>query len=399
VADDPQTTDQKERVIVYSVAALISCVIILTKLLLTEWKTLPDGVPFGADFVSFWSAGKLAAIDVTRVYDITTQATIFPGYFAPFFYPPTFLLICAPLGLFSYYGALGIFMGVTCGLYVLAASRVAPWACIAALGFPVVATNLIVGQNAMLTAAIIGAGLTLMDRKPRAAGMILGAMVIKPHLAILIPVFLLLSGRWVVLGYAAGSGLALIGTSGLIFGWDVWVSFFVTGSNTAFYVLQSASTSADMKFQSVFGVARLLGAGSGLAYAAQAIVAASAIAVALRFRRSVSSLAIERSLVVVIGLLTTPYLMHYDVLILVFPCLWIASEWIESGRIPIPDGITVFFIFISPIAFVFLGSPPGFYLLVLVGLLGFLIFRLDPARTGVEAKKKASPRRMTPLST
>ena len=91
-----------------------------------------------------------------------------PAHYEAFFYPPPYLLLCAPLAALPFFWSMGAFMGVTGIAFGAAVSRaaVSPWVVVAALVSPAVLTNLVVGQNAMLTAAMLGAGLTLMDRRP-----------------------------------------------------------------------------------------------------------------------------------------------------------------------------------------------------------------------------------------
>jgi hypothetical protein len=50
------------------------------------------------------------------------------------------------------------------------------------LAFPAVFINAAHGQNGFLSAALIGVGLLVMDRRLLLAGLLLGAMTYKPHL-------------------------------------------------------------------------------------------------------------------------------------------------------------------------------------------------------------------------
>jgi alpha-1,2-mannosyltransferase len=65
--------------------------------------------PSSSDFVSFYAAGKLAL-----------AGTLAAGaVYQHFFYPPVYLLLCAPLALLPYYVAYAVFEGLTLALFVL----------------------------------------------------------------------------------------------------------------------------------------------------------------------------------------------------------------------------------------------------------------------------------------
>jgi hypothetical protein len=59
----------------------------------------------------------------------------------------------------------------------------------------------------------------------RGAGFALGAMVMKPHLALGLGVAALMQGRWALVAWAAALALALAGLATLVFGVGVWAAF------------------------------------------------------------------------------------------------------------------------------------------------------------------------------
>ena len=83
--------------------------------------------PTSSDFVSFYAAGKLAlagtpalAYDHAAHLAAEQQATgIVGAVYQYFFYPPVYLLLCAPLALLPYYVAYAVFEGPTLALFVL----------------------------------------------------------------------------------------------------------------------------------------------------------------------------------------------------------------------------------------------------------------------------------------
>ena len=149
--------------------------------------------------------------------------------------------------------------------------------------------NIVAGQNAFLTAAILGSGLTLLDRRPRLAGAILGLIVVKPHLALVVPIALVITERWIVLFCAGASALGLLAFSYGIFGWDVWAAFLANAHDARDSLEQGVF--GFNKMQSAFSLARSLGADVAAAYAVQAVAAATAVYALIwaRQRRACSS--------------------------------------------------------------------------------------------------------------
>jgi len=62
----------------------------------------------------------------------------------------------------------------------------------------------------LLTAALAGAALLSLERRPILAGVFIGLLAIKPHLALLFPVALIAIGAWRTLLAAAVTGTTFI---------------------------------------------------------------------------------------------------------------------------------------------------------------------------------------------
>ena len=245
------------------------------------------GRPLGTDFVSFWTASKLALGGrAAEVYDISAhwaaQKALFGDgvAFTAFFYPPPFLLICLPLATAPYFVALSLWLIAT-GLAffkVVRAHGGAQLGWLTILAFPAVLLNAGHGQNGFLSAALIGAGALWLERRPRLAGLCFGAMVFKPQLALMIPVALIAARRWTTLATAAIGAALLCLASLALFGLEAWRGFFAV-SPLARTALERNFV-GDEKMQSVFAAVRLWHGGLGLAYALQ-IAISLAVAVAL----------------------------------------------------------------------------------------------------------------------
>ncbi len=296
-----------------------------------------EGVPFGVDYSSYWAASRLilagqpADVYIPAMHSLA-ELPVYTGGEYPFLYPPTYLALCIPLALLPFIPSLAVFLCVTGAALsdIIRQILRTPWSVVATVAFPPVAMNIMAGQNAFLTAAILGAGLAMLDRRPRLAGAVLGLMVIKPQLALAVPIALIISRRWAALLFAGITALCLLALSCLVFGWDTWVAFLANAHNQR-YVLEHGLPGSG-KFQSAFALARSLDI--GVAYIVQASVAAACIYTLIWARRRQISVPMERSLIVLACLLMAPYLLFYDMVILVLPLAWMLREWMDRGFPP-----------------------------------------------------------------
>lgn len=299
------------------------------------------GKPLGTDFVSFWTASQLAlegraaqAWDVAAHWD--AQKALFGagvGYSA-FFYPPPFLLICLPLAALPYFGSLVVWLAATGYAYwrvvrALAGPRIDA---LALLAFPAVLVNAGHGQNGFLSAALIGAGALLLDRRPLVAGLCFGALVYKPHLALMIPIGLIAARRWTTLAAAAAAAAGLAAASWLAWGEAAWRAFFAAAPLAR--ATLERNLVGDEKMQSVFAAVRLLHGGLTLAYGLQALAAlAAALALARLALRGARGEALGVAMVAAC-LLASPFLLDYDLTLLAIPIAWLAREGLRAGFAP-----------------------------------------------------------------
>lgn len=307
------------------------------------------GEPIGTDFSNFWSASKLALMgepaavyDMARQYDVQKQEFGPQTGFYPFFYPPIYLLICWPLAAVPYLTALGIWVAVTGYAYQAVIRRIGQGVIglVPVLAFPAVFVSVGHGQNALLTTAILGAAALYLDKRPVVAGMLLGLLAFKPHLAVVAPLALMAAGRWRAFVAAGVTAVALAVLSLGLFGLDSWKAF-IASAPAAKAVLDDKMMSVE-KLQSVFGAVRLLGGGADLAYVAQLAVALPVIGVLLFLaRKSLSGEAIG-ALVATAAALTSPYFLDYDLALLAIPLAWATAQGVKTGFLPWEKSILMF---------------------------------------------------------
>ena len=178
-----------------------------------------QGRPLGTDFSNIYAGGTYVldgqpgtAFDPPSQH--ARQQMIF-GKDTPFYgwcYPPFLLFVAAALALLPYAGALFVWQASTLLLYLsmlwgifrFSPSRVSDgqtlsrdrmWLLLA-VAFPAVFVNLGHGHNGFLTAALIGSALLVLDRRPIVAGILFGLMSYKPQFGVMIPLVLVVTGRW-----------------------------------------------------------------------------------------------------------------------------------------------------------------------------------------------------------
>lgn len=332
----------EERVRVYSwmaVAIFGSILVVWIALALPDLVD-PRGKPLGYDFMAYWSAAKLAlagraalAFDEGVISAVQHQAVpSLPGIIFPWHYPPTFLLPVAPLGLLPYAAALVAFTVGTAALWAALVRRVMPdpRAWIVAAAAPAGLINLLDGQNAFLTAALAGFALIWLDRRPIAAGVLIGLLAIKPHLAVLFPLALLAEGRWRTIAAAAATVVALGAASLAAFGWDSWAAFLRHLPMTQAMAEHGAVPWGTMPSGYVFALS--LGAPVAAAWVLQGAAALFAAGCVWRTWRSRAAGFEAKAATLVAGsLLVSPYLFYYDLVWAVLAIGWLALLGLRAG--------------------------------------------------------------------
>lgn len=304
------------------------------------------------DFVSFWAAGRLAlGGHAAAAYDIQAHRAIEQTVshidaLMPFPYPPPFLFFVSAVAWLPYCLAYLLWILATSGLFFIATSRLMPSRF--AFAHPAGIVNAMIGQNGFLTCGIFVLGTSAIAARPFVAGLILGLLVIKPQLAILIPVALLAGREWRAIGGAALSALVLLAIAALVFSLHSYDAFLAIGQHYAGFMANDRWNWAQQA--SVFGFFRFLHASQPIAFAAQAI-AASAAAV-LTSRAWAKHDENKAAILAAAALLVPPYVFTYDSLLLVLPL----SVLLRDSDRPWPPAI-VWLCLAAPLAGYFGGYP------------------------------------------
>lgn len=308
----------------------------------------------GIDFHTYLAAASVGLQQGwSHVYDqalvAAEQKHLVPGEWSqPFLSPPTVAWLAAPLTVFPYWIAFGIWAvfsflalaaaliwsGVSTGIgrWIAVVGALSPW-------WVLHAVNL--GQVVPLVAAgVVVAWRLLRDDKEVGAGFLLSVVFLKPNTAILVPVALVAAGRYRAFAawLAAGGVLAVIGF--LVLGPD-GVSAYVSQLRAP---LPSGADALTLKGAT--------GATGVVAAVLRLLLVGMVVATAFRLRAS-------RGVVVPIGivgsLIVSPYL-HASDLCLLSAAAWMV--WEERTAVAWRIALAVGWVVASPFLFL-AGIGPG----------------------------------------
>jgi hypothetical protein len=318
------------RVIVYSIVMLV-----FSALFVTIWAwvahAFPERVPprVGADFSVFWTASYLMLHgSPAQAYDFSAFSrlsaarfdTLRHGAFAPWLYPPTYLLLVTPLALLPFALAYPLFVALGVGVLGCAAWRVAGLGAVAGaaragalalLAAPCVFVTATLGQNAFLTASCAALAVYWAERRPLWAGLCIGLLSVKPQMALLFPFVLIAARAWRTLAWAALASAAFVALSVLVCGAES-LRLFVASAGLARSIVLEHGVVFWLVSPTPFAALRLAGVPLNAAYAAHAGVAAIAIGAACVAWAGTHDVRVRAAVLTVATLIANPYVWHYE---------------------------------------------------------------------------------------
>lgn len=309
----------------------------------------PLGKPLSYDFLAFYAASDLIlGGDIQGLYDARAfqarQREIIPqqNSILVWSYPPTYALIIAPLALLPYFSAFLVWTLATFAAFLVVIHRILPSkaALLVAAAYPATFWNMTHGQNGFLIAALMGAGLLALERRPKLAGLFIGLLTFKPQFGVLIPVAFVCARRWVTIAAAGVAAIALVGAATLVTGIDGWRLTHAAMSRIMTAV--ELGLLAPERIISVFAAVRTLGIGIEAAYAIQI---ASGLVAALVIAKSWLGRAphAAKAAVLIAGApLATPYGFDYDLQIVAVAMAFLVKDALERGWLAYERGVLVF---------------------------------------------------------
>jgi hypothetical protein len=332
---------------VLRVAILVQCLLSAFFIAGSYEVFTPLKQPTTTDFASFYAAGVLA--DQGRAalaYDLPTHRAVeehvtSPGIDYKFFLnPPPFLLICAPLARLPYLVAFVLFELLSGLLWLAVTSRIAGGGrlvVLALLAMPAVYWAAGWGQNAFLTAGLMGLGTLFLHRRPGLAGMAFGALCIKPHFGLMLPIALLCGRHWRAFTSAAVTVCCLAALVTLLFGAGSWAAFLDMAVHA-----RSTIESGRIKFAGhidLGGAARLLGTGASAGWAIQGLESAAAAALVgwmwwPRPRGASVSREARMAALVAGTMAAMPFLLFYDLVMGSVAAAWLVAAARRNAWLP-----------------------------------------------------------------
>jgi hypothetical protein len=189
----------------------------------------------GRDFANVFTAGRLVLEgQLASAYDLRSyqgyQNVLFAGTVSGhnYSYTPISFLYVWMFGLVPYAWSYLLWTGLTGAAFVWAARpylRDAGLPAWLALLLPASLMNIWAGHYGFLIGALWLGSWHLLESRPRVAGVLIGLMVVKPHLAILMPLLLIRRGAWQAFAAAAATVVGAVLLSLLLFGTQPWIDY------------------------------------------------------------------------------------------------------------------------------------------------------------------------------
>lgn len=289
--------------------------------------------PTGRDFISFWGAARFTlegtpalAYDSAALHALQIKAAAFePNTGMPFPYAPALLLLVLPFGALPFPVAMALWSLGTLSVFALVVRRFAPQSQWLAVAFPPVFAIAAIGQNGFVTAALFLGGLFQLSRdKKFAAGLVLGCLIIKPQLALMLPVAMLAGREWRVIWGAVVSTTAVLLIGIVVFGPSVSMAWL---HQMPLYVeIAQDGLVGWHKLVSVYAAGRQAGLSESVAFALHCATAGVAAFYMARVWRSEAQPAAKAAVLGAATMLASPYLYIYDALVLIPTFLWLVQR-------------------------------------------------------------------------
>lgn len=354
----------KDRVLVYPLVMLAITMASVIYVLIANGGTLPNGSPFGSDFVSFWVAAREALSghpDIpwrAEAFAAAQDAIFGDGNFYAFYYPPHYLAYVLPFGALPYYAALAAWSVLTFGAAYWAIRKIAGRRIeilLLLIAFPATFLTVSHGQNAFLSAALFGGGLVVLRTNPVLAGVFFGLLTFKPQLGLLIPIALIAGGYWRTILFAGVTTVVVAVVSASLFGSGSW-ALFLLQSGDAMETLREGFVGWN-KMISTYAMLRLTGIDHGAAMAIQAALSIGVAGAVVWAWHNRTGIAFEtKSALLLTGaLLATPFGLNYDMFLLAPAIAFVVARGMALGFAPYEKSLLAV-AYVSPFAMLWLMS-------------------------------------------
>lgn len=294
-------------------------------------SSISDFEAFHLAGTMIWQEGSSSPYDVNQFVEKQRYIPGFDGSSLLWSYPPTFSVIAAVLALLPVWLSYGLFMAVTLTAYLWIVKRLSGphYHLMVILLLPLLALEIRSGQNGLLTGFLVGLTCLLCLRSTLYAGVPLGLMVIKPHLALGLGFSLLLKKAWGTAGLSIGVAILACAISWLLLGSEAWAAFLVA-IKTAGDALVSGGLPL-YRLASVFASGLSFGLPSNLAMALHMGVLVLFIAGLIFLAWRKAPLRYVLAFGVMTSAMMSPYAFDYDLAMLAVSAALLIDPIIKHG--------------------------------------------------------------------
>ena len=232
--------------------------------------------------------------------------------------------------------------------------------------------NMWAGHYGFLIGGLWLAAFHYLPRRPMLAGILIGCMIVKPHLAILAPLVLLHRREWRAIAAAAATATGLVLLSLLIFGPELWEIYLTRTAMLQAAMVDDLGTFFIMMMPTLMPSLAILGLPTFASSIVQLVVALAAIGLLLwKMPRDSEAAGLAAATAT---FLVLPYAFTYDMTVAGLAALLVFQRDRGQGSFPYRVGMGL--AFLLPMIALFLNmvhapiAPPvlAFQLLVLLGL-------------------------------
>jgi arabinofuranan 3-O-arabinosyltransferase len=365
------------------------------------WLLDSTCVPVFHDFTYHYAAASQALRrDVASLYDPQEllklqEALVGPGqaHFTTWPYPPTFLLLLMPFVMLPYVAAFFTWETMSLLAFVAVVYFIvwrAP-AIALALASPFTAWNFLAGQSGFLTAALLGASLLFLKRRPVLAGAFIGCLSYKPQFGVLFPIALIAANQWRAVASAAATIVALAGVSIAALGTLPWVMFPRELAMQAGVNLLPGPETRWGYLQTVYGLVRYLNGAADMAWLVQGVTAFTVAAIVWVIWRSRVHYALKAATLSAAVFIATPYTLAYDLAGVAIPIAFLATEQLRCGVLKGEQTILLA-IFAASLSILFTAGRVPVGTPIILALLALILRRaIGNGRQAAYAREAVSP--------
>lgn len=296
---------------------------------------------WGRDFVNVFTSGRFVIEGrLADLYDKDAYRAWQTAHFGwgihdhMYSYPPVTLFYTPLFGAVPYLWALALWTIVSLLLFGLAAR---PWLAREKLaeGLGLILPTTIVcvwaGHYGLIMGALWLAAWHHLETRPKLSGLMTGLMIIKPHMAVLMPILYLRRKAWTAIAAAAATVAVLVTLSILVFGVDLWRTYLESTSQSQLNLIHATHTFFAKMMPTLPPALFAYGFPAGFVWSAQAVVATIVIILMWRFQpadpyRAGLAAAVATFLIL-------PYAFNYDMTVVGLASLIILKQASREARI------------------------------------------------------------------